>query len=145
VDGRVRRLLPALCIRTATQLDALDGGKRLRYGDLEREWARAAELVPGVSQEDMRAEMAEVTPEGGVSRGFYACREISKRLLALWVLMPVLFAPGAEWAGTRVYARVAANRARRRCDGESCAVHGAHAAEEGSGSAAVIEFGGSAS
>jgi DCC1-like thiol-disulfide oxidoreductase len=57
-----------LCIRTATQLDALDGAKRLRYVDLEREWARAAELVPGVSQEDMRAEMAEVTPEGGVSR-----------------------------------------------------------------------------
>jgi predicted DCC family thiol-disulfide oxidoreductase YuxK len=133
-----------LCIRTMTQLDALDGARRLRSVDLEREWERVEELVPGVSREQMREEMAVVTPEGRVLRGFFAARELSRRLPALWVLMPVLFAPGAEWVGTRVYAWVAANRARRLCEGDSCAVHGA-CAEEGSGSGAVIEFGRSAS
>jgi predicted DCC family thiol-disulfide oxidoreductase YuxK len=134
-----------LCIRTMTQLDALDGARRLRSVDLEREWARVEELAPGVSRERMREEMAVVTPEGKVLRGFFAAREVSRRLPALWALVPVLYAPGAEWVGTRVYAWVAANRARRLCEGDSCAVHGAHAREEESGSGAVIEFGGSAS
>jgi predicted DCC family thiol-disulfide oxidoreductase YuxK len=111
-----------LCIRTMTQLDALDGGRVLRYVDLEREPASASELLPGVSREGMREEMAVVTPSGDVLRGFFAFREISKRLPVLWVLVPVMFAPGAEWVGTRVYAWVAANRARRLCDGDACVV-----------------------
>jgi predicted DCC family thiol-disulfide oxidoreductase YuxK len=115
-----------LCIRTMTQLDLLDGARRLRYVDLERESARAQELVPGVTLEVMREEMAVVTPEGRVLRGFYAFREVSRRLPMLWVLVPLMFAPGAEWIGTRVYAWVAANRARRLCEGGACAVHGRH-------------------
>ena len=136
-----------LCIRTATQLDLLGGAGRLRYVDLEREWDKAAEVVPGVSQGDMRREMAVVTPDGTVLRGFFAAREISRRLPALRLLVPVLFAPGAEWVGTRVYALIAATRARRLCDGDSCAVHGAssRSREQGKASDAAIEFGGSSS
>jgi predicted DCC family thiol-disulfide oxidoreductase YuxK len=106
-----------LCIRTMTQLDALDGVRRLRPVDLEREWGRVEELVPGVSREKMREEMAVVTPEGKVLRGFLAAREVSRTLPALWVLLPVVYAPGAKWAGTRVYAWVARNRARRLREG----------------------------
>lgn len=132
-----------LCIRTMTQLDELDGAKRLRYVDLERETARARELLPGVSLEDMREEMAVVTPDGRALRGFFAFREISRRLVLLWPLAPLMYAPGSAWVGTRVYAWVAANRARRLCDGDSCSVHGSSAGGAGVGS--VIDFGGSAS
>jgi predicted DCC family thiol-disulfide oxidoreductase YuxK len=111
-----------LCIRTMTQLDALDGARVLRYVDFEREPGIANELLPGVSREDMREEMAVVTPSGAVLRGFFAFREISKRLPVMWVLVPVMFAPGASLAGTRVYAWVAANRARRLCEGDACVV-----------------------
>jgi predicted DCC family thiol-disulfide oxidoreductase YuxK len=114
-----------LCIRTMTQLDVIDGARRLRYVDLERESERAQELLPGASLEAMRDEMAVVKPEGRVLRGFFAFREVSRRLPALWMLVPLMFAPGAQWAGTRLYAWVARNRARRLCDGDSCAVHGA--------------------
>jgi predicted DCC family thiol-disulfide oxidoreductase YuxK len=134
-----------LCIRTMTQLDVLDGARRLRYVDLEREWTRASELLPGVSRDEMREEMSVVTPEGSVLRGFFAFREIAKRVHLLWILVPVMFAPGAEWAGTRVYAAVAANRARRLCEGSACAVHASRTVGRGSGNAAVIEFEGSAS
>ena len=134
-----------LCIRTMTQLDVLDGSRRLRYVDLEREWARVAELAPGVSREAMREEMTVVTPEGSVLRGFFAFREIARRVPALWPLVPALFVPGAAWAGTRAYAWVAANRSRRLCGGSTCAVHGSRAAEQGSGNVAAIEFEGSAS
>jgi predicted DCC family thiol-disulfide oxidoreductase YuxK len=113
-----------LCIRTMTQLDALDGARRLRYVDLERDTARARSLLPGASLEDMREEMAVVTPSGTAFRGFYAFREIARRLPALWPLVPFMFAPGAALLGTRVYAWVAANRARRLCDGDACSVHG---------------------
>lgn len=135
-----------LCIRTMTQLDELDGARRLRYVDLEREPERARELLPGVSADEMREEMAVVTPTGAALRGFFAFREISKRLPVLWPLVPVMFAPGSAWVGTRVYAWVAANRARRLCDGDACAVHGTHADEtSGGGVGPVIDFGGSAS
>ena len=135
-----------LCIRTMTQLDELDGGRRLRYVDLEREPERAHELLPGVSADEMREEMAVVTPTGEALRGFFAFREIGKGLPVLWPLVPLWFAPGSAWVGTRVYAWVAANRARRLCDGDSCAVHGAHGdRKSGSGVGSVIDFGGSAS
>jgi predicted DCC family thiol-disulfide oxidoreductase YuxK len=116
-----------LCIRTMTQLDVLDGARRLRYVDLERESARARSVLPGVSLAAMREEMAVVTPEGRVLRGFFAFREVSRRLPLLWVLVPLMYAPGAEWVGTRVYAWVARNRARRLCEGDACRVHGVHA------------------
>jgi len=134
-----------LCIRTMTQLDVLDGATHLRYVDLEREWARATELAPNLSRDEMREEMTVVTPQQRVLRGFFAFREISKRVPALWLLAPFMFVPGAEWAGTRVYARVAANRARRLCAGSACAVHGSRATRQRSGNATVIEFEGSAS
>ena len=135
-----------LCIRTMTQLDELDGARRLRYVDLERESVRTQALLPGVSVEDMRREMAVVTPAGMALRGFFAFREISKRLPVLWPFVPLLFAPGSAWVGTRVYARVAANRARRLCEGDVCAVHGSHGGgKSGTGTGAVIDFGGSAS
>ena len=115
-----------LCIRTMTQLDVLDGARRLRYVDLERETARAQELLPGVALEAMREEMAVVSPEGRVLRGFFAFREVSRRLPILWPLVPFMFAPGAAWVGTRVYAWVAKHRAggcatetRARCMGRT--------------------------
>jgi predicted DCC family thiol-disulfide oxidoreductase YuxK len=135
-----------LCIRTMTQLDELDGARRLRYVDLERETDRARALLPGVSLEDMRQAMAVVTPTGVGLRGFFAFREISRRLPVLWPLVPLMYAPGAAWVGTRVYAWVAANRARRLCEGDACAVHGAHGGGKGDAAGnAVIDFGGSAS
>lgn len=135
-----------LCIRTMTQLDELDGARRLRYVDLERETGLATKLLPGVTLESMREEMAVVTPAGVGLRGFFAFREISRRLPVLWPLVPLMFAPGSAWVGTRVYAWVAANRARRLCEGDSCAVHGSHeGGKGGTGVGAVIDFGGSAS
>lgn len=136
-----------LCVRTMTQLDALDGGRVLSYVDLERETERARELMPGVSLEIMREEMAVVTPERKVLRGFSAFREISRRLPVMWVLVPAMFAPGAKWVGTRVYAWVAANRARRLCDGDACVVHGATGRDGARdvGVGAAIDFEGSAS
>ena len=138
-----------LCIRTMTQLDMLDGARRLRYVDLERESTRAHELLPNVSLEAMREQMAVVTPDGRVLQGFFAFREVSRRLPVLWVLVPLMYAPGAAWAGTRVYAWVAANRARRLCEGDACAVHGVHGAhgagKAGIGVGAAIDFEGSAS
>ena len=135
-----------LCVRTMTQLDVLDGARRLRFVDLERDAERARELLPGVSLEAMRAEMTIVTPDGRMLRGFFAFREMSRKLPVLWPFVPVLFAPGAAWAGTRVYAWVAANRARRLCDGDACSVHGEHGVgERAKGMRPAIDFGGSRS
>ncbi|MGH7621038.1 MAG: DCC1-like thiol-disulfide oxidoreductase family protein, partial [Gemmatimonadaceae bacterium] len=126
-DGRAWTLVYdgycPLCIRTMAQLDELDGARKLRYVDLERDTTRARELLPGASLSDMRREMALVTPSGAMFRGFFAFRELSRQLPLLWALVPFMYVPGASWVGTRVYAWVAANRARRLCEGDRCAVH----------------------
>ena len=134
-----------LCIRTATQLDAVDVTGRLDFADLEREWERAHALAPGVTREEMRRAMLVVMQDGRVRSGFFAVREICTRVPALWVLVPLAFAPGMAWLGPRVYVWVAANRVRRLCEGEGCEVHGADAASRGLDPGAVIEFEGSAS
>lgn len=147
VDGREWTLVYdgfcPLCIRTMAQLDELDGARRLRYVDLERDTTRARALLPGVPLDEMRREMAVVTPEGKVLRGFFAFRALSLRLPALWALVPFVYAPGASWVGMRVYAWVAAKRVRTVCEGERCAVHGA--APDTRVARAVIDFEGSAS
>jgi hypothetical protein len=76
----------------------------------------------GASREKAREEMTVVTPDGSVLRAIFAFREISRPLLALWLLVSVMFAPGATCVGTRVYAWAAANRERRVRAEESCAV-----------------------
>jgi predicted DCC family thiol-disulfide oxidoreductase YuxK len=126
-----------------TQLEELDGWRRLSFVDLERESRPAKELVPGASIEAMREQMTVVTPDGRALRGFFAFRELSLRLPIFSLLVPVMVAPGAEWIGTRVYAWVARRRARRVCEGERCAVHGG--GERVAGGRAAIDFGGSAS
>ena len=113
-----------LCMRTMAQLDELDGSRTLRYVDLERDTARARELIPGASMEDLRAQMTLVPPSGAPLRGFFALRELTRRLPVLWPLVPAMFAPGAARVGTRVYAWVAKRRARTLCEGGRCAVHG---------------------
>ena len=113
-----------LCMRTMSQLDVLDGAGRMRYVDLERNAQAAQALVPGVSVDALREEMTVVTPSGRPLRGFFAFREIARQLPTLWILLPAMYAPGAETIGTRVYAWVAARRARAMCDGGRCVVHG---------------------
>lgn len=111
-----------LCIRSMTTLDYLDGGHRLAYVDLERAWAEAEALAPGITPERARERMHVVAPDGRVLQGFYAFRELARALPALRIAHPVLRLAPVERLGTRIYDRVAATRSRTLCRVDSCAL-----------------------
>lgn len=122
-----------LCVRSMVILDALDVRRRLAYVGIGR-------IVPGVHDETATRERAGRTPSaredlspdalrhamhvldprGGVHRGFFAFRALSRTLPPLWPVLPVLHLPGAAKVGSQVYARVARRRLRVTCRAGAC-------------------------
>lgn len=111
-----------LCIRTMVVLDTLDITDRVRPLDIERQWAEAVGAAPTLTREEARHSMHVVTPTGRVHRGFFAFRELTRAIPALWPLAPLMHAPLADALGTRIYAVVARSRARTPCGADGCAI-----------------------
>ena len=59
---------------------------------------------------DRSAEWPPVDSEARSYKGFYAFRQIARRLPNLWLLVPFLFIPGVDAAGTGAYIRIAEDR-----------------------------------
>jgi len=109
-----------LCIRSATILDRLDWRSRLRFVDLEGDWAGASRLAPGLTPAQARHAMHVTLPGGRVTRGFYAFRSLARVVPPLWPLLPLLYFPLAGRVGTWLYELVARNRGRTVCRVASC-------------------------
>ena len=58
--------------------------------------------------------------QGAVFRGYFAFKEILRRLPLTWPLLLLFHLPGADAIGPRVYAWVARNRRRLGCTTETC-------------------------
>ena len=113
-----------LCLRSATALDYLDWGDRMRLRDLE---SAGAALVArtNLDMDDLRRRMHIVRPDGEIRGGYYAFRDLAKRLPLLIPLAPILWLPGIDRLGTRLYDAVARTRARvADCDASGCVLHG---------------------
>lgn len=104
-----------LCIRTMAVVDVIDGGRRLEYLDLERDWGRIAELAPSITRDDALAAMHVVTSRGEVHRGFDAFRAVAAVTPALRAFAPLLHLPPIPQLGRGVYRWVARRRPRRLC------------------------------
>jgi predicted DCC family thiol-disulfide oxidoreductase YuxK/uncharacterized membrane protein YphA (DoxX/SURF4 family) len=111
-----------LCIRSMTILSSLDLRSRLSFVDLEREWPTAAGLAPALIQEEARHAMQVISPEGRVTRGFFAFRSLARVLPPLWPALPLLYLPLADRLGPWFYDLVARSRGRQVCRAETCAV-----------------------
>jgi predicted DCC family thiol-disulfide oxidoreductase YuxK len=98
-----------LCMRARSVMESLDLFRRLDFVNA-REGARDGALPPGVSESALLETMHVITAEGAVVTGFRAYRWIALRLPATCWLAPLLYLPGAAWAGERVYRRIAAHR-----------------------------------
>ena len=108
------------CIRSMVILDYLDVRRRLSFVDLEREWPKAAVLAPGVSPEQARHAMHVTSPDGRVTRGFFAFRSLARVLPPLWLVLPLLYLPLMDRIGPWFYDLVARSRGRQVCRAETC-------------------------
>jgi predicted DCC family thiol-disulfide oxidoreductase YuxK/uncharacterized membrane protein YphA (DoxX/SURF4 family) len=111
-----------LCIRSMTILDHLDLRTRLRFVDLEREWPAAGALAPGLLQGQARHAMHVISPDGQVSRGFFAFRSLARILPPLWPVLPLLYVPFVAQLGPWIYDQVARSRGTQSCRAETCTV-----------------------
>jgi predicted DCC family thiol-disulfide oxidoreductase YuxK len=68
-----------------------------------------AALHPALTPQRCRSEMILLEPDGRLSGGFHAFRQLSRRLPLLWPVAPLAHLPGAAWVGTRLYRWVAAH------------------------------------
>lgn len=112
-----------VCNRSRRALQRIDWLGRLEFSDLH-DRARAEADLPSVTYADMLRRMYVRRPDGRFFGGFHAFRAIARVLPVLWLLLPILWLPGASWIGTRVYDWIARNRFRRaQCDSEVCSLH----------------------
>jgi predicted DCC family thiol-disulfide oxidoreductase YuxK len=111
------------CRRSRRMLEELDLGGRLIFRDIHDRAMMQAE-APGVSYTRALREMIVVSPDGTVTGGFDGFRSIARTLPALWLVLPLMYLPGAAWLGRRAYRWVAKRRFRLvRCDNGVCNLH----------------------
>ena len=122
------------CLASVARLAVLDVFGRIEPIDFHTAPDVAA-LHPALTPERCHSRMQLVEPGGRLSEGFLAFRRMSRLLVLLYPLAPLLYVPGVSWIGQRIYDWVARRRlffhAGRACATNQC---GVTAASEGSSS-----------
>jgi len=109
----------AFCTRSLRALQRLDGRGVMHLYD-----SHASELIaakfPMLANADFDNAMFAVTADGSVFRGYFAFKELLRKLPAAWPLLLLCDLPGASVIGPPIYAWVAHNRRRLGCGSEVC-------------------------
>ena len=103
-----------LCIRSIGVLRATDVRGRLTFHDAS-DRATVLGAFPALRGADLDDAMYAVDQRGHVYRGFFAFRRLAWTTPFGWLLLPVLYLPGAGRVGQRVYELIARNRTRIGC------------------------------
>ncbi len=108
-----------LCQRSVFSLRILDWLNRLEPRDFRNPADRRAS-VPELTLQELDKSMHIRMPDGRMEKGFRAFREIARHLPLTWLIAPLLSLPFVEPVGEKVYAGIAARRAK--CTHESCSL-----------------------
>lgn len=103
-DGNCR-----LCTRSIFVLLMLDHLKRLQPVDF-RDSAARKRVAPELDISDLDRALHIKLSDGRTYNGFDAFRVLTWHLPVLWVVAPLLYAPGVPSIGRTMYAKIAANR-----------------------------------
>ena len=105
-------------------LSAMDQG-RIAYVSLHD--PMVSERWPNLSHEDLMSRIYLVDDLGEKYGGAAAFRYLSRKLVALWILAPLLHIPGSLPLWQFVYKRIAKIRYRfgriEACEDDSCGLH----------------------
>ena len=103
------------CVKVIRLFSTLDVRRRLVLHDGRRRSSVLAEF-PELRDADLDDAMFSIDREG-IARGFFAFRRLIRQSPLTWVLVPLFYAPGASWAGPRLYHWVAGRRHTLGCRG----------------------------
>jgi predicted DCC family thiol-disulfide oxidoreductase YuxK len=107
------------CVRALRLCRLLDVRRALRFHDATARPEIHARF-PELEHADFENAMFAVGPDGRVTRGFFAFRQILWESPLMWPLLLPFYFPGSGWLGPRIYAWVARNRYRFGCASEVC-------------------------
>jgi predicted DCC family thiol-disulfide oxidoreductase YuxK len=105
------------CVKAMRLFGALDVRRRLVFHDA-RLRPEVFGQFPALRDADLDDAMFAVH-RSGISRGFFAMRQLIWQSPLTWLLLPLFYAPGASWAGPRLYQWIAGNRHKLGC-GDHC-------------------------
>jgi predicted DCC family thiol-disulfide oxidoreductase YuxK len=107
------------CRRSLLALRRLDArGAMVLYDSHDSETVAAK--FPMLAGADFDNAMFAVTSDGRVFRGYFAFKQLLRKLPLAWPLLPVFYLPGVDRIGPSAYAWVARNRRRLGCESEVC-------------------------
>lgn len=99
----------ALCRYVVRRLKRLDPRRKLLLVPFQQEpQLRALGLEQHLAR--ARREVLVVDARGVVHAGFPGVRQLVRRVWKLWPLLPLLYLPGSDWLGPRLYAWIARHR-----------------------------------
>ena len=110
------------CVRCMRMVRALDAARVLTTYDAH-DTKTVEAMLPQLSSADLDESMYAVSARGQVYRGFFAFRRLARSSPLTWLLLPLFYAPGATYVGTRVYTWIARNRRRFGCQAEVASTH----------------------
>jgi predicted DCC family thiol-disulfide oxidoreductase YuxK len=111
------------CSRVAAVLYRFDILRRLRYADVNADWAVLSSAYPSLNSQACLADMHVIVNPAGdpgsgdvtILAGFDAYRSIARVLPVAWPLLPLLYVPGVAGIGRVAYRFVASHRSTASC------------------------------
>jgi predicted DCC family thiol-disulfide oxidoreductase YuxK len=97
-----------LCQQTLKVVRAFDWFHRVEPIDLH-DWETVETRYPHLKREDLMGAIHVVAPDKTLI-GFFAMRYLARSLPAFWLLVPILYLPGMNWLGPKLYGWVARRR-----------------------------------
>jgi hypothetical protein len=92
-------------------LRSLDVFERLEIHDAVAEWNVLHRRFPRLSQDACLHDMHVLIGDNGTTTvGYAGYRALAGVLPLAWIVLPLLYIPGANWIGNQIYRRVAASR-----------------------------------
>jgi predicted DCC family thiol-disulfide oxidoreductase YuxK len=104
-----------LCRPTVNVIRRLDILHNVDALDCVHEWSRIESRFSALDRTEALTRMHVVDASGRVTTGFDAYRSLARAMPLGWLVLPLLYVPGARWAGTRLYEAIASRRPRQAC------------------------------
>ena len=122
--------LCALCRQSVRWIKRLDWRQAIAYMDLQ-DWTTVHARYPQLDRDAISGAMHVVTADGAVYVGYAGVRQIIRVLPLVFWLYPLLYLPGLNWLGPKVYRWIAAHRYQLNrvaggptdCENGACTLH----------------------
>ncbi|MHB8626814.1 MAG: thiol-disulfide oxidoreductase DCC family protein [Aggregatilineales bacterium] len=122
--------LCALCVQSVRWIKRLDWRHTITYTDLQ-DWTTVHVRYPQLDRDAISGAMHVVGADGTVYVGYASVRQIIRVLPLIFWLYPLLYLPGLNWLGPKVYRWIATHRYQLNrvsggstgCENGACKLH----------------------